>query len=187
MAKKVVLVVDMLKGFRNIGNLQNPRMERIIPNIVRLLGNEIRKGSKVIILRDYHKPDDKEFKMFPVHCVEGTEETEIIDELQKFLKVKGVTIINKTRYSGFQGTKLERVLRKKNPEEVIIVGVCTDICVLHTTIDLRSLDYNVIVLEDCVETYDAPESHPAEEISRWALNHMENILGAQVKQLQDVL
>ena len=58
-------------------------------------------------------------------------------------------------------------------DKIIICGVCTDICVLHTTSDARNRDYTVEVPSDCVATFD-PDAH------QWALGHLENILGARV-------
>ena len=43
--------------------------------------------------------------------------------------------MDKTRYSAFAGTDLEMKLRERGIEEVHLVGVCTDICVLHTAVD----------------------------------------------------
>ena len=56
---------------------------------------------------------------------------------------------------------------------MIVVGVCTDICVLHTVADARSRDYEVEVPVDCVASFD-PEAH------KWALQHMERVLGATI-------
>jgi len=173
--KRVVLVVDMLRGFHDMGNLANPRMAKIIPDVENLLNNALAYGDYAIFLKDFHKSDDKEFKMFPPHCIRGTMETELVDELKKFERYG--LVINKTRYSGFYDTNLANVLNIYKPETVIVVGVCTDICVLHTVADLRNRDYSVIVPTDCVETFDIP-GHPAEESAKWALNHMTKILGA---------
>lgn len=178
----VILVVDMLRGFHNIGNLANPRMADIIPNVKNLLRRKIAGGWKVYFPADNHQPDDLEFRMFPPHCVVGTEEVEVVDELKQF--VNKDNYIPKTRYSGFYETDLEEILRRENPEKVIIVGVCTDICVLHTVADLRNRDYQVVIPKDCVETYDATE-HPADEINQWALDHIKNVLGAQVVERQE--
>ena len=52
-------------------------------------------------------------------------------------------------------------------------GVCTDICVMHTTADARNRDYGVDVPIDCVASFD-PDAH------RYALDHMEKILGAKL-------
>jgi len=58
--------------------------------------------------------------------------------------------------------------------------VCTDICVLHTVADLRLRGYRVAVRRDLVETYDGPE-HDADEVNRFALTHMRDILGASIE------
>lgn len=167
--REVILVVDMLKGFlEEEGTLfcgQGSR--KIIPGVVKLLLQK--KGAEVIFICDSHKPDDAEFKMFPAHCVEGTEESQVIPELAKF---KGLRI-NKTRYSAFFGTNLEQVLRDIVPDKVIVVGVCTDICVLHTVTDLRNRDYMVEVPRNCVASFD-------EAAHQFALGHMEKVLGAQI-------
>ena len=183
--RNVVLIVDMLKGFYNIGALANPRMANIIPNVVELLDSKSKQGYELIFVRDRHKPDDKEFETWPPHCIEGTKEAEIIDELKEFTgphkkNTEPPIYLLKTRYSGFFETELEYLLRtRKKPEQVIVVGVCTDICILHTVADLRMRDYKVIVPKDCVETFDSPE-HPADETNKWALGHMKNILGAEI-------
>ncbi len=176
----IILVVDMVKGFHNIGNLKNPRTALIIPNIKDLLERKADDREwTVVFLCDYHKPDDKEFKMFPPHCVEGTIETEVVNELP----LVNSYICRKTRYSGFYGTPLKDFIKRENPEKVVVVGVCTDICVLHTVADLRNMDYEVIVPKDCTETFSAP-GHSAKKTKKWALLHMKNILGATIVKSQ---
>lgn len=172
----VILVIDMLKGFYNLGNLANPEMANIIPNVKDLLERMTVDGWKVYFLADNHKPDDLEFRMFPPHCVIGTEEVEVVDELEQF--VASDNYISKTRYSGFYGTDLEEILERENPENVIVVGVCTDICVLYTTADLRNRDYQVTIPKDCVRALDVDNTNA------W-LAHLENILGVQVVPKQE--
>jgi len=176
---RAILVVDMLKGFYNIGNLANPRMANIIPNIKKLLIEKNEPETEFILLGDCHDPDDEEFKVFPRHCVEGTEETKIIDELLiPFVKAGG-QYIPKTRYSGFFNTELGLILEHLAPEEIIIGGVCIDICVMFTTVDALMRGYKVIIPKNCVETYDAPPDHLADQVNKWALSHMA-LLGAVV-------
>jgi nicotinamidase/pyrazinamidase len=167
----VVLVVDMLRGFCEEGYplYAGETIRDIIPNIRLLLEKEKAKGSHIIFLCDSHTPDDKEFQMFPPHCIGGTEEAEIIPELQQFAE----EVIAKTRFSCFYGTNLEERLRELKPDKIIVVGVCTDICVMHTVADARNRDYPVEVPADCVTTFD-------QEAHRYALRHMEKILGAKV-------
>ena len=172
----VVLVVDMLRGFlepSHDGESHNlysgDEARQIIPNVRRLLEVERARGSHVIFVADTHDPDDSEFEIFPPHCIRGTAENEVIPELRS---VAG-ELLPKNRYSAFFNTALERRLAELKPERVILCGVCTDICVLHTAADARNRDYRVEVPADCVASFDA-EAH------RWALKHIREILGATV-------
>jgi len=169
----VVLVVDMVKGFLEPGhNLYcGDESREIIPRIHGLLVRERAAGSEILFISDHHDPDDLEFQVFPVHCVKGTEEPDVIPELAEFLT--GDNVIPKNRYSGFFNTSLETRLAAETPDKVIICGVCTDICVLHTTADARNRDYAVEVPSDCVASFN-PEAHA------WALSHLKDILGATV-------
>ncbi len=174
---RAVIVVDMLEGFCESGNLASPRLARVIPCIRELLERERRRGSALIFLADTHAADDPEFDMFPPHCIAGSGEEEVVAELQPYLE--GAILIAKTRYSGFHGTALEDELRRIAPGEVVVVGVCTDICVMHTVADLRNRDYPVTVVRDCVETYDAP-GHDAGQVNDFAISHMRDVLGAAI-------
>ncbi|TEU10922.1 MAG: cysteine hydrolase [Anaerolineales bacterium] len=169
----VVIVVDMQRGFLEEGNslFCGDKARQIIPNVQKLLAEEVTKGSTLLFTADTHDPDDKEFQMFQPHCVRGTPEVEIVPELSEFVE-KG-TVIPKTRYSGFFGTDMEQRLAELAPEKLIVCGVCTDICVMHTVADARNRDYTVEVPRDCVASFD-PEAH------EFALKHMEKVLGAKV-------
>ena len=147
-----VLIVDMVRGFLEEGYplYCGARARRIIPNIKSLLEQQIAQGSSVFFLSDNHSPDDAEFKMFPPHCLKGTAEAEVIPELAGYQS----EIIPKRRFSGFFDTPLEDKLSKLKPEKLIICGVCTDICVLHTVADARNRDYTVEVPVDCVASFD---------------------------------
>jgi len=168
---KVVLVVDMLRGFLEKGYplYSGDKARHIIPNIQHLLERELARGSKIFFISDHHDPGDLEFKMFPPHCLEGTPEAEVIPELAKYPG----EIIPKKRYSGFFGTDLDARLKKLKPEKLIICGVLTNICVLHTVADARNRDYQVEVLVDCVAS-------PNEKAHQFALEHMEKVLGAKL-------
>ena len=175
--RTVIIVVDALNGFCRFGNLASPRLYAVVPGIRDYLARELAGGARAVFLADTHAADDPEFRMFPPHCVEGSGEEEIVDELREFADRS--VVLRKRRYSGFYGTDLERVLTELAPERVDVVGVCTDICVLHTVAGLRDRDYPVTVRSALVATYDAP-GHPGDEVDRWALAHMRDILGATV-------
>lgn len=166
-----ILVIDMLRGFLEEGYplFCGDTARHIIPNIKQLLDNETAGNSQFFFICDSHAPDDAEFQMFPPHCVAGTAESEIIPELSQY---RG-DFIPKTRYSGFFGTDLEEQLQILTPEKLIVCGVCTHICVMHTVADARLRGYTVEVPADCVASFD-PRAH------QFALEHMENVLGATI-------
>ncbi|HUU08821.1 MAG TPA: isochorismatase family cysteine hydrolase [Dehalococcoidales bacterium] len=166
-----VLVIDMLRGFLEEGYplYIGAKARRIIPSIQRLLEEGLARNSKVFFICDRHDPDDAEFKMFPPHCIAGTAETEVIPELAKYAG----EILTKRRYSGFFDTALETKLGELKPEKLIICGVLTNICVLHTVADARNRDYEVEVPLDCVAS-------PDEAMHEFALEHMEKVLGAKL-------
>jgi nicotinamidase/pyrazinamidase len=168
----VVLVIDMVKGFLQPGNnlYCGDEARGIIPNIQRLIDGEQAADGTVLFLCDTHDPDDLEFEMFPVHCVRGTHEPELIPELAGY---EG-RIIPKRRYSAFFETDLEETLESLQPDKIIICGVCTDICVMHTAADARNRDYRVEVPVVCVASFN-DDAHKA------ALQHMEKILGVALK------
>jgi len=116
--------------------------------------------------------------MFPPHCVVGTEEAQIVPELREIAARSDV--VRKARYSGFYGTDLDQRLAALAPDVVEVVGVCTDICVMHTVAGLRNRDYRVVVHRDLVETYDAP-GHDGDRINEFALAHMRDVLGASLE------
>ena len=64
---------------------------------------------------------------------------EIIPELADL--AAGARIVRKRRYSAFFETDLAAQLQELQPEEVVVMGDCTDICVLHTVSGLRNRDY----------------------------------------------
>ena len=166
-----VVVIDMVRGFFEEGYslYLGSQARRIIPNVQKLLEAELAKGSKILFLCDNHDPDDLEFKVFPRHCVAGTVETEIIPELQDFPG----EIIPKKHYSAFFGSTLDRRLKELAPEKIIVCGVCTDICVMHTVANARNRDYQVEVPVDCVATFDQKAHY-------YALEHMDKVLGAKL-------
>ena len=167
----VLIVVDMLVGFMEEGhNLYcGDEARGIIPKVQDLIDIHQRSGSQVIFVCDSHEKDDLEFEMFPVHCLAGTREAEIIPEL---IKYEG-HVLYKKRYSAFFNTDLESTLSELDPEKISICGVCTDICVMHTAADARNRDYRVEVIAETVASFD-------ESAHINALTHMESILGVSV-------
>ncbi len=166
-----VLVVDMLRGFLEAGYplYCGEKARGIIPNVQKLLEQEVAKGAKVFFICDRHDPDDLEFQMFPPHCIAGTAEAQVIPELTEYAG----EIIPKQRYSAFFDTPLEEKLKELKPDKIIVCGVCTDICVMHTVASARNRDYAVEVPVDGVASFDEKAHHSA-------LEHIEKVLGAKL-------
>jgi nicotinamidase/pyrazinamidase len=167
----VVLVVDMQRGFLEEGYplFCGEAARAVIPRVQELLDRELARGSTIIFTADAHAPDDKEFQMWPPHCVKGTREAEIIPELASYVGQR----IDSARYSAFFGTDLAQRLEELQPDMIHVCGVCTDICVLHTVADARCRDYDVVVYTDCVATFD-------EQMHQFGLKHIGDILGARL-------
>jgi len=174
--RRVVIVVDMLRGFLEPGYPLDcgDAARAIIPAVRQWIEVERARGATILWVADNHAPDDAEFAIFPPHCIRGTAESEVIPALADL--VDAANLLPKTRYSGFYGTDLEERLAWLRPDLITVVGVCTDICVLHTVADARNRDYTVTVPADCVATFD-PDAH------RFALDHMRRVLGARVTNL----
>lgn len=79
----------------------------------------------------------------------------------------------KTRYSAFSGTDLEIKLRERNITELHLVGVCTDICILHTAVDAYNKGFQIKVHSGAVASFN-------EAGHKWALNHFKHSLGATI-------
>jgi len=176
MSKKVLLVIDMLRDFiEPEGALTcGPAAQQIVPFVEKKVKEFQSQKNTVIFINDEHLPDDPEFNRFPVHCVKNSPGAKLIKELESLRQEDpNCHIISKRRYSGFFETNLAEVLAKLNPNEVHVVGVCTNICVLYTVEELCNRDYNTYVYKDGVASFD-PDDHS------WALKQMEKILGATI-------
>ncbi|QIL46986.1 cysteine hydrolase [Vagococcus coleopterorum] len=148
--------------------------------IVSLTEEFIAKEDYVVFAIDGHDPSDQyhpENKLFPPHNVNGTSGRDLYGKLADVYAANKdnakVYWIDKRHYSAFSGTDLDIRLRERGIQEIHLVGVCTDICVLHTAIDAYNLGYQIVVHENGVQSFD-PVGH------QWALGHFKNTLGATV-------
>ena len=172
MSKKALIIADMLNDFidKNGALYFGDTARSIIPFIQERLEAFRNRGDLVIYLQDSHDKNDKEFEMFPSHCVSGTRGNEIIHELTP---KPGEKIIPKKRYGGFYGTDLESILESAGVDDVEVVGVCTSICVMDTVGGLGNRDYKITVPVKGVADFN-PEFH------EFALKRMKQLYGASV-------
>lgn len=138
------------------------------------------KGDYIAFLIDQHFEGDTlhpENKLFPPHNIDGTDGRKLYGELenlyQEIQESKNVEYFDKTRYSAFAGTNLELKLRERGIEELHIVGVCTDICVLHTAVDAYNKGYKIVIHKNGVASFNQLGHE-------WALEHFEHTLGAEI-------
>lgn len=153
-----VVIVDMVKGFYTEGPLASSRVEKVIEPIKELLLKF--NTSETIVFIDSHKEECNEFSVYPMHCVKGSSEEELIPEIEEVINKENTIFIKKNSINGFNAK--EFITWLKNNEEIknfIIVGVCTDICVetfamsLITYFNEYNLEKNIVIPINCVETF----------------------------------
>lgn len=145
-----LLIADMVNDFVT-GKLRNPRATRIIPNIQRLVAAAQTTGIPVIWCNDAHLPTDFELKIWGPHSMKGTKGAEIIPQLKP---AKEDVVLEKRTYSAFFDTGLDSILRARHVDDVVITGLLTNICGIHTAADAFFRGYNPIIPENGVEALD---------------------------------
>lgn len=175
-AKKLLVVVDMVNGFVREGNMADPKISHIIPECERLVRKFLKEGNEVVYIADCHKKGCKEFSKFPVHCLEGTIESEVVVELKRY--ENEVILVKKNSTSAmFAKGFIDVINQMADLEEVVIIGCCTDICVQNLAIPLANYfdeeERKIIITvpTNAVETYDAPY-HPKDEYNAMAFKFM---------------
>ena len=152
--KKTLIVVDMQKDFID-GSLGTKEAEAIVENVKRKIAAYQERGDEIIFTRDTHQEnylDTNEGKHLPVvHCIEGTEGWRIAEGLE----VPGAIYIDKPSF-GYMNWK------DYNLEEVELVGLCTDICVVSNALIIKAAypEIRVSVDAECCAGV-TPESHKA--------------------------
>jgi nicotinamidase-related amidase len=155
--------------------------QKIEDNIVRLTEDFILQGEYVVFAIDRHDLHDSyhpESALYPPHNIAGTKGRDLYGKLQdvyeKYKEQSNVYYMDKTRYSAFAGTDLEIKLRERGIQEVHLVGVCTDICVLHTAVDAYNKGFKIVVHSQMVASFNETGHH-------WALEHFHSSLHAEVR------
>jgi nicotinamidase/pyrazinamidase len=170
---KAFLIVDMQNDFMPGGSLGVPGADQIVPVINRLMA----KFPLVVASQDWHPPDHCSFAanhpgkkpgdevrvkgvsqiLWPVHCVRSSPGAELISTMDRkpiasiFYKGTDRWIDS---YSAFfdnahrKSTGLGEFLRSHDVEELYIVGVATDYCVLYSTLDAIDMGLSVTVIQD---------------------------------------
>lgn len=177
---KALIVIDYTNDFvATDGALTCGVPGQVIEGRIQELVREfLAEGDFVVMAVDAHKEQDPyhpETGLYPPHNIIGTPGRNLYGSIQNTYEEFEETIhwMDKTRYSAFQGTDLALLLRTRGITEIHLVGVCTDICVLHTAIEGFYNGFRVVIHEDAVASFN-PAGH------EWALGHFKNQLGMTV-------
>lgn len=133
--KKIIVVVDMQNDFID-GALGTLEAQQMLPRLAEKLERE--KDAELIFTMDTHNQyymDTQEGKNLPVpHCIKPEHGWKIAESLQKFVD-KAAAVIEKP---SFGSLALPQAVSKIEAEEIELVGLCTDICVISNAMILKA-------------------------------------------------
>ena len=169
--ESLLVVVDVINGFIHEGNMKDPYINHIVGGIEGLVKTYIEKDNhEVFYIRDSHSKGAIEFKKFPLHCLDGSSESEMVDEL-KVYQDKVRTYKKNSTSAIFAKGLLEDINKMENLKRVVVVGCCSDICVLNFALPLINYfdeydkEVEIIVKEDLIETYNS-SNHSRDEYNK---------------------
>jgi nicotinamidase/pyrazinamidase len=168
-SKAALVVVDMQNDF---ADPQGSLFVKGAASILPMVNSEMRlareAGAFVVYTQDWHPESTSHFAkdggIWPVHCVAETWGA----QFHPALDVDGPSVrkgVNgEDGYSGFTmkdpttgvtaPTQLETLLRERDIERVVVVGLATDYCVSATAIDAARLGFGTEVLQDAIASVD---------------------------------
>lgn len=161
MGKKLLVVIDMQQDF-TYGALKNQAAIDIIPAVVQKVEQF---PGEVVFTKDTHKPDylsTQEGRRLPVpHCIQNTPGWELVPPLEQLCREKGCKVYCKP---SFGSTNLAHALAAAHSaepyEQIQLVGVCTDICVISNALLLKAALPEVPIAVDAACCAGVtPESH----------------------------
>jgi nicotinamidase/pyrazinamidase len=151
------------------GKLYVPGAEKLLPNIRRLT-DAARQGKVFLVSHGcFHAPDDPEFKIFPPHCVKGTDGAELVSEaltdkvirlpndpdahLPEDLTQYQQILLEKQTLNIFESRHADELVRRLgNHAEFVVFGVVTEYCVSFAAKGLFERSRRVAIVCDAIET-----------------------------------
>lgn len=172
--KKILIVVDMQNDFVG-GALRNEMAMKIVP-LVREKIEASRADHVVIFTRDTHHAnymETEEGKNLPVpHCIEGTAGWQIIDEMKDLADGADLVLDKETFGSSLLFAHLRQM---QEVEEVTLVGICTDICVISNALLAKAALPNAHVKVDARCTAGVTEESHDNALAAMTACHIEVI------------
>lgn len=162
--ERVLIVVDMVNGFVYNGPLHDIECSKIIPRQKEIIDDYLDNGDLVVFIKDTHTKDSTEFSRMPIHCLENTDESELVPELREYVGRDNVITINKNSTSFNEVPEFRDLITNLvNLKRVDEIGVCTDICDFNGIMGLanrlnqENRDVSIYVHEDAVATFNETE------------------------------
>lgn len=172
MSAVVLVVVDVQNDFCCGGALAVPDAAEVVP----VVNDLMRDFRRVVLTQDWHPPGHVSFAsshpgerafsriplptgeqmLWPDHCVADTWGAALHPGLEvpagAALVRKGVRATSDSYSAFFENDRrtpvgLDALLRAGGAREIVLAGLATDYCVLHTALDARALGYGVTVVE----------------------------------------
>ena len=169
---KALLLVDVIKDFRHEdgGRLLASFRERH-PALRRALEDARARGTPVVYANDDAGAWTSDAPELLRRAIETGEAGDLVSEVAPR---EGDAVVLKPRYSAFDATPLETLLRERGVDEVVVAGTATEMCVFQTVADALRLGFQVAVQADACATVD-------EENERLALLYLERVLAVPVR------
>ncbi len=145
---RALIVVDVQNGFVNEKN------RHAILRIKQLL--DANKFEHVIFTKFINKKDSPYQRILGWYKLTGSPETDIVSELQQYAK----TVFEKNIYSVFT-SEFVTYLEKNKIDELYIVGIDTECCVLKIAVDAFEKGYKPYVLAFYCASHSDPSFHEA--------------------------
>ena len=169
-----LIIVDEVNGFATVGagNLAplvpNEQVSVMVSETDRLARSFTKQAMPILAFLDTHD-SGKPQPPYPPHCEQGTGEDELVPELKWLEQAEAVTLMQKDCINGFIGAlgpkgdnKLVEWVKRHRLNAVIVVGICTDVCVMDFVLTLLSARnheliptlQDIVVYEPGCATYD---------------------------------
>ncbi len=149
MANKKLVVVDMQKDFTYMA-LENPMAVEVIDKIAEKI--ESFDGEVIFTYDTHHENylETAEGRKLPVaHCIENTEGWQLVDKLDLLRRQGNCRCFNKPAFGSVELADTLSRENKSNPiDEIELVGVCTDICVISNAMLLKAFMPEVLIKAD---------------------------------------
>ncbi|RDI72013.1 cysteine hydrolase family protein [Halopelagius longus] len=170
--RTAVIAVDMQNGFCHPdGSLYAPGSEAVIDDVAALVDDAREAGAQVVYTRDVHPPEQfddahyyDEFERWGEHVVEGTWETELVEELD--VRQEDHVVVKHT-YDAFHRTELEGWLNAHGIEDLVICGTLANVCVLHTAGSAGLRDFRPVLAEDAIGAIEDEHKEYAVDHAGW--------------------